>query len=428
MTVRRRDTQVRPAAAAIGAALLALTLSHSCKVYDESLLEGSGSSPVPADQWGSGIGWWSTQSGGCVSAGFPTQGDRPKNTPADSIGDLHFAISSMALGSLDRKGEATDGAWKTLGLDLDGLCTTSETCAVEPKTFACASVGSAPGDGRECRDNTFGRLEADAIAVEGLGVDFGLSNDAFNCALCRGDYNFVFRISGWNGTPDDESVRLDFYPSPGLEKKPAWQCDLKSTGAWKKNSCWGAKDKWTIQKGTTDGSVKPGALPNALLSDPSAYVRDGFVVGQLPENTLFWFPGKSAAWAYPLKLQRAVVVAKLVEKSGSYAIEDGTIAGRARTTDLVQAFEDLGLCEGHSLYGLMKGQVALNADLLSNGTNVESAPCDALSVGIGFDARPASFGAEAPAVALPGCPTGGDGGVDAGTDGGPKDGGGKDGG
>ena len=49
-------------------------------------------------------------------------------------------------------------------------------------------------------------------------------------------------------------------------------------------------------------------------------------------------------------------------------------------------------------------------------------------MGIAFAARPASFGAEAPAVALPGCPTGGDGGVDAGTDGGPKDGGAKDGG
>ncbi len=403
--------------------MAALVALHSCKVYDESLLEGSAASSVPPEQWGSGVGWWSKKGGdGCVTAGVPTPGHRPKNTPADSVPDLHFAINSMALGSLDRNGDATDGAWKTLGFDLDGICTNSETCSVEPKAMPCTPVGAAPGDGRECRDNTFGRLESDAIALQGLGTDFGLSNDAFNCALCRGDYNFVFRLSKWNGTPNDENVRLDFYPSPGLEEKPSWACELKSNGAWKANPCWKPADKWTIQKGTFDGSVTPAQLPSALLNDPSAYVRDGYIVGQLPENTNFWFPGKSAAWAYPLKLQRAIVVAKIVESEGSYRMEDGTIAGRARLTDLGQAFEDLGLCTGHPLYNLMKGQLALNADVLYNGTNSESAACDALSVGIGFDARQASFGVEAPPVILPGCPSNLDGGTDGG-DAGAKDGG-----
>jgi hypothetical protein len=389
---------------------------HSCKVYDESLLDGQATSPVPPDQWGSGIGWWSTKGkNGCISAGLPTEADRPKSASADVLPPMHFAIRTMALGSMDRKGEKTDGAWKSLGLDLDGICTNSETCDIEPSTLPCTPSAALPPDGRECRDNTFGRLESEAIALQGLGKDFGLSNDAFNCALCRGDYNFTFRISNWNGTPTDDSVRLDFYPSPGLEQLPAWQCDLNApTGAWKKNPCWKATDKWTIRSGSYDGKLDPKQLPNALLNDPNAYVRDGYVVGQLPENTEFWFPGKSAAWAYPVTLQRAMVVAKLVETEGGHRIEDGTIVGRARTTDLIKAFESLGLCEGHPLYTLMKGQVGLNADVLWNGTNSESAACDALSVGIGFDADPASFGGEKPAVTLPGCPASTDGGTDGG--------------
>lgn len=411
---------MRVVAGLIAAGMLAAVALHSCKIYDESLLGGKATSPVPPEQWGSGIGWWSKKDkDGCISAGLPTQADRPKNTSTDTIPAEVFAITSMALGSLDRNGEATEGAWKSLGLDLDGICTNSETCKKEPLELPCTPTAAMPSDGRECRDNTFGRLESEAIALQGLGKDFGLSNDAFNCALCRGDYNFVFRISGWNGTPNDESVRLDFYPSPGLEQPPAWQCSLTgATGEWKKNPCWGPNDKWTIQKGTFDGTLEPGSLPNALLNDPNAYVREGYVVGQLPENTLFWFPGKSAAWAYPLKLQRAMVVAKLVEKDGAHRIEDGTIVGRARTTDLISAFEDLGLCEGHSLYVLMKSQVGLNADVLWNGTNSESATCDALSVGIGFEADPASFGGAKDPVKLPGCPPPGDGGTDGGTDGG----------
>jgi len=420
---------MRAVAGLLGAGIAAVVVLHSCKVYDESLLQGKASSPIPPDQWGSGIGWWSKKDqSGCISAGVPKQEDRPKKTSPEELPATYFAISSMALGSLDRNGEATDGAWKSLGFDLDGLCTNSDTCEGDPVELPCSPAGpSIPGDGRECRDNTFGKLEADAIALQGLGKEFGLSNDAFNCALCRGDYNFVFKISKWNGTPNDESVRLDFYPSPGLEKVPAWQCDLSKAGEWKKNPCWGPSDKWTIQTDTFDGAIEPGGLPPALLNDPNAYVREGYVVGVLPENTLFWFPGKSAAWAYPLKLQRALVVAKLVDKEGAWHIEDGTIAGRARTTDLIDAFESLGLCEGHSLYTLMKGQVGLAGDLLWNGTNSESATCDAMSVGIGFAASPASFGGEKPPVTLPGCPAKTDGGADAGADAGdagPKDSGG----
>jgi len=416
------------------AGLVAGVCLHACKIYDESLLEGKSGSPIPPDQWGSGIGWWSKKGkDGCVTAGLPTQDDRPKNTSTEELPSLYFAIRSMALGSLDRNGDKTEGAWKSLGFDLDGLCTNSDTCEIDPESFPCTPKAAMPSDGRECRDNTFGHLEADAVALQGLGKDFGLSNDAFNCALCRGDYNFVFRVSKWNGQPNDDNVRLDFYPSPGLETVPSWQCDLKAPdGAWKQNPCWGPNDKWTLQKDTYEGPLTPGAEPpNALLNDPNAYIRDGYVVGQLPENALFWFPGKSAAWAYPLKLQRAIVVAKLTEEGGGYHIKDGTIAGRARAVDLVSGFESLGLCQGHSLYQLMKSQVDLNSDVLWNGTNSESASCDALSVGIGFDAEPASFGAEKPPVTLPGCPAAGDGGTDAGSEAGSDagdagDGGAKD--
>lgn len=403
--------------ALLGLGFGAAVVLHACSVYDESLLEGS--KPVPKELWGSGVGWWSkTRKDGCISAGFPTVEDRPKNTPAGDVGDLYFALSSMALGSLDRKGEATDGAWKSLGFDLDGLCTLSPTCESSDPSFACDPQSAMPGDGDYCRDNTFGKLEADTIALQGLGKEFGLSNDAFNCALCRGDYNFMFRISGWNGEPNDSNVRLDLYPSPGIETpQTSWKCDLNAPlGSWKSNPCWTETDRFTIQTKSTQGTPSATELPGAVLNDPSAYVRDGYIVGLLPENTLFWFPGKSAALAFPLKLQRGIVVGKLVKDGESYRIEDGTIAGRARGQDLIEAFESLGLCAGHPLFSLANTQLGLSSDVLWTGNNSDEAACDSISVGIGFDARVAAFaGIELPPSTLPGCPAG-DGGTDAATE------------
>lgn len=398
--------------------LAGLFVPSACDVYDESLLQkpkGAKGAPIPRDQWGSGLGWWSyKRADGCVSAGMPTVEDRPKNTPSGDVGELVFALRSMALGSLDRKGEPTDGAWKNLGFDLDGLCSLSPTCKSNDEAFACDPATGQSPDGNECRDNTFGHLEADAVSLQGIGKDFGLSNDAFDCALCKGDYNFVFRVTKWNGQPNDDSVRVDLYPSPGLEKeRGAWKCDMDApVGSWKKNGCWTIDDRFTIQTGTYDGTLTGESLPPANLNDPSAYVREGYIVAQLPENTLFWFPGKSAAWAYPLKLQRGFVVGKLEQVDGEWRISDGTIAGRARSSDLIESFGQLGLCPGHPLYALATGQLGLNADVIWNGVNDDSERCDSLSVGIGFEAAQAKFaGAPRDPVSLPGCPA--DGGADA---------------
>ncbi len=396
--------------------LFSALLFHSCKVYDSSLLDGQGDKPVPKELWGSGVGWWSKQrSDGCISAGVPTPEQRPSATGSNEIPPIYLAVRDMALGSLDRNGDPTDEAWKDLGFDLDGLCTGSDTCPDSTDPQPCQPVVPA-ADGRYCRDNTFGRLEDEAVAVQGLGKEFGLSNDGFNCALCKGDYNFLIRISGWNGEPNDNNVRLDLYPSPGLETpQTSWQCDLNSAiGAWKTNPCWKRGDKFTVEVGSYDGDIQPGQpLPNAKINDPTGYVRDGYIIAQLPADALFWFPGDSAARAYPLKIQRGVIAAKLVDNGdGTYSVDDGTIAGRAKKDDLISAFEDLGLCDGHPLYTLMKSSVGFATDSLANGTNSAEATCDAMGLGIGFRADAASFSeTPLPVTPLPGCPAGTDGGT-----------------
>ncbi len=387
----------------------------ACQIYDESLLEGPAPSSVPKDQWGSGIGWWSSKTPeGCLSAGVPTAEQRPKNAGGDDIDPIFVAVSSMALGSLDRNQTASEDAWQDLGFDLDGLCSASEGCETPQFEVPCKSIGASPPDGRSCRDNSFGKLENEAVQLQGIGKEFGLNNDGFNCALCRGDYNFVIRISEWNGTDNDSNVRIDLFPSPGLSDKPTWKCDLTSPeGSWKKNPCWTEDDEWVVQ----DTGVV-GADPisgSAVLNDPSAYVREGYIVGQLPSDALFWFPGESAARAYPLTIQRGVFAGRILNKDGKYVIEDGTIAGAAKVSDMIDGFELLGVCSGHPLYSSVTFFVNGGADSLATGAVSPEATCDSVSVGIGFNARQATVAkTKVAATPLPGCGTGGQGGADGG--------------
>ncbi len=399
------------AAALAGVAGVGLS-PFACQVYDESLVEGPAPSAVPKDQWGSGVGWWSSKTpDGCISAGVPTAEQRPKNAGGDNIDPVYVAVDSMALGSLDRNQSAGSGdAWKDLGFDLDGLCSASEGCETGQFEVACDSIGAPPPDGRSCRDNSFGKLEAEAVQLQGIGKEFGLNNDGFNCALCRGDYNFVIKISEWNGTDNDSNVRVELFPSPGITTKPSWSCDLNAPeGAWKKNPCWKATDEWLAQDVGVIGDDP--ITGKARLSDPSAYVRDGYVVGQLPADTAFWFPGESAARAYPLTLQRGVFAGHIFQKDGKWVIEDGTIAGFAKVTDMIDGFEQLGVCSGHPLYSSITFFVNGGADSLATGAVSPDATCDAVSVGIGFNAREAKVAkTKVGAAPLPGCPSGGAGG------------------
>jgi hypothetical protein len=149
-----------------------------------------------------------------------------------------------------------------------------------------------------------------------------------------------------------------------------------------------------------------GKLPPAKLNDPSAYVRQGYLVGQLPSNASFWFPGdRGAVAAYPLKIQQGVFAGKIVQEEGVWRIEDGTIAGRAKKEDIMGAFEDLGLCQGHEYFGTMLTYVSSSLYVLASGAVSEEATCDSLSVGIGFEAEQANVTRTSVGFAgLPGCP------------------------
>ncbi len=397
---------------AVALAGLAGVLSGSagCDVYTPALLEPD-VPPVPARD---GVGWWSGSGDrGCFSTRTPTAESRPKNTSGADIGPITLAIASMRLGSLDREGNLDPNAWKDLGMDLDGRCTGSDTCEGQDSPFSCApTVPQVAYDGNYCRDNSFGRLEFQAALIPEVSKKYGLSDDAFNCALCVGHYNFLIRVTGYNGEPDDDSVRVDLYPSPGLEKVLPWNC---ADPTWKDRPCFTPDMAWTVQSSVLAEQRGGPDLPDSVLFDDTAYVRQGYIVATLPDDTLFWFPGyKALVVAYPVKLQKAIVTGRLQRgNDGVWRIGNGVIAGRSRGADIVKGFRLIGFCESDPNYKLMTEFVDKNLDIMGDGTVDPAVTCDAMSVGLAFEALQATPGAVAKVDPLVECkvPARADGGI-----------------
>ena len=403
-----------------------------CSIYTSDLVG-------PGIEAGSGIGWWSGAVDGgeqsCFSARMPTPKDRPPPGDPTELPPITLAIGSMRLGSQDPNFQQDASAWQDIGMDIDSVCTNSPTCLQNNPTVSCKPTLTAIAyDGNYCRDNTFGKLEVQAASIPEVGGKYGLNDDAFNCALCTGAYNFIIRVTKYNGTQNDDAVRLDFYPSPGLQQVLPWSCTDPS---WRVHPCFTADMPWLVRDTAVTADAGGPSLPDGVIADPNAFVRDGYIVAQLPADTLFWFPSiagrkTDVATAFPLKFTQAVVAGKLAKaEDGTWSVFDGTIAGRSRESDIISAFRLIGFCQTDPNYTLMQSFLHGSLDVLSNGQNDSNVTCDGISVGVGFTARQATAGSLIHVDDLVECTAGDagtDGGSDAGTeagsDAGPKDAGG----
>lgn len=391
--------------AALGGVVFAL--DAGCTIYDSALLLDGGGDVPP----GGGVGFWSSGDGNggkCFTASAPKPSERPAPSNAPALPPIYLAIHDVQLGALDKDGKPNANAWKDVGFDLDDTCTGSPTCDTAGQSVALSCkppTASVAYDGNYCRDNTFGRLEYTVSLVPEIVKRYGLNDEAFNCALCVGDRNILFRISDYNGTPNDDHVRVDLYPSPGLEKVLPWNCADES---WRNEPCFTPDMKWTVWDRYLKDPHDGPDLGDSKTGDDAAFVRDGYLVAQLPPNTRLWFPGKNAlTQAYPLYLTTGLVTAKLGRAADqTWVATDGVIGGRVKADDLLLGFRQIGLCENDSSYALLPQFINQNLDISAAGSNDPNLPCDAMSIGVAFTATQAIAGKVAKADDLVECPNG----------------------
>lgn len=350
--------------------------------------------------------WWSIDvDDDCRSAGRPSAVHRPKvsDDPADAIAPIYLGWTEIDLGG----SAADDGAerWQSFGLDLDGVCTNSASCAGGAQSCRAATA-EITFDGELCRDNRFARVQAMLARIPEIGEHYGLREETFNCNLHRGTYNVIVKLSGYNGQLDDPEVRVDFYASPGLARLPPWNCDDAEAADY---PSWSASAAWNIDPENLAGAIADeGSLPESKVADPKAFVREGYLVAELPDGAQLRLAGAGHRYrSFALTTRKTVWTGALrQQQDGTWRIHDGLVAGIMLTSDLLETFHELGLCQTDAdakqangtegFYELASNAVRDNADMLADGRVDESASCDALSFAIAFRAAQLTPGALAP--------------------------------
>ncbi len=295
-----------------------------------------------------------------------------------------LAVTKLYLGDTDRNGtpDKTNG-WKQYGFDLDGkISTATSTDLCQPVNGASAK--NVYPDGNGGIDNSFGKLI--------LPILLGLSSDTsaqVNMSISSGKYTYLMDLQGLGPGTDQNPVPARMYTGANLGHSPLFD----------------GSDVWPVD-------------PSSLLSPTDiTSARTQFPAGYLTLNTWVGVPGPTVylqlafgGMSLPLQIGHAVVTMSLDPTHQSAT--NGTIAGiipvQAFVTTLQQIAGEIdpSLCSGPTINSILD-QIEQAADILQDGTQDPTKPCDGISIGLGFDAHVVQLGSIGPALPPPANPCAG---------------------
>lgn len=269
----------------------------------------------------------------------------PGAPPATSSAVRTFAVRSFDLGAAD------PAAWRNIGLDIDGIASTRTS------TDVCKLAAGAPAgvhdDGVGGVDNSFG-----ANVVPMLVAFFGSDVNAhMNATLLSAERTDLLAIRGADAAGD----------------------------------------------ATVGASLNGAALPHAWIAGSTFVAAPSEQQYQLALGKV----GDGAATGFPtelvLRIQHVQIVAPL--RGGAWTIEGGVLSGIIPVDEAVQDVHDTVLAlhpdESPDMLADFERMVRQAADILVDGKQDPTRPCDGISVGLRFAAD--AHGAQLhPPKALPG--------------------------
>ncbi len=268
-----------------------------------------------------------------------------------------FAVSLFRIGITTRAGETSDTAWKELGFNLDGLCTT----ATESKGSCTPTEGGKPSalaDGDDCLDNNFGSQLVPLIK----GLD-GAAETKIVDGIKKGGLTLVLRIDDLAPSGDDGGAAGALFAAKAASGKAA----LDGTDTW---------------------DVDPGSVTAADLGKPVARLK-GVVVTT----------GGKRVWrgtADRLDLPAVFIAGAsgTVPLSGlrleiDLATKVGNLGGYALVTDIQKVVGGVlaqrSLCPGNILYEQVMKNILQGADMPTALPQNPAQVCGSLSLGLGVE-------------------------------------------
>ena len=276
-----------------------------------------------------------------------------------------------------------------LGFNLDGVCTCEDA---GPPSCSSGSVKHCDGpDGRDVAGNAL--LEVLNSFASGGGVSVNL-----NSQIASGQDTILIGIANYNGGLDDTEVALTSYIASGLRGADGGYMPPQ----------WDGNDAWDVDPASTGGStmVDGGYVYTPVFVSTQAYVSNGVLVARVPKAAFGLGVGTVEATT-------VVLMGTLKRAPGSYGLVAGQVAGRVTShsiLSLVAVLQDpfnsaMDICGTDPTYVTVRqavcGALDIAADSLKDNTG---APCDAISLGFGFEAFPARLGAPVSITShVPGC-------------------------
>ncbi len=356
---------------------LALLATPACSWFDglslgKSLIDQSNDGAVTDANGGVGTGVRDSRvpGGTCVSARPPP----PRPGVSSAAGDSEFVVAFRTedVGSSDDSNGVP--RFLKIGYDLDQTCTgngAGPSCA-EP-SWATADHT----DGQDGRDNAVGRLLYEVRPEGGMDADIGQNAD-----INDGTLTALVRVSGYNGSSNDDRVRVDMF---GATLNEVNAPDAGRSPTWDGADEWFAYADWVARP---DGGV-PAPEILAQYSDTSAYVTDGILVAHFPQVPLGPVLITFDVW----------VTARVTMSDSRWALREGTLAGRMPIDSVLAAatFDSKPqLCANDPKYPMLQKLACSIADIRtttesnpSDGTTGSDSECNAASLAFLFTADPA---------------------------------------
>jgi hypothetical protein len=334
------------------AAALVPALAASC---------GSSSSPSSPVDAGGDVATQPVEAGEAASPGpdSSTPVDAgAADAPAEAyvVPGTNFAFRHYYLGDTDRSGTASATAWMQFGVDVDGLVTTASSNDV--CRLAAGASKQTQVDGESGIDNSWG---ANIMPIfETLDSSF---SQAYNAAVSAGTFTNMI-----------DFLPLDAGPSGADHAWGFEGASFPGTPTWTTSDNWPVYPDWLLDGGLASGSkiVFPGGSSDAGL----------------------WTSG--APTDFPILISFGLQSAEVVIHQASVVFvatpstTGGVVGGVLNTQEMLGSLQataswgDMSLACGSAWQSIAQ-QITQAQDILLDGTNVAGQPCDAISIGIGFD-------------------------------------------
>jgi hypothetical protein len=280
-------------------------------------------------------------------------------------------------------GEGPNGEWKSFGFNLDGkVSTATSTDLCQPNGGAAPSIPYP--DGNNGIDNSFGKNLLPTI----LGFDPTWPADV-NASLTLGSFTVL--------------LELDCLPLTGVV--PVLNTKLFGGGALSAPPKFDGTDKWPVVPELLTNPMDPESstitFPNCSVDAKNTFSagKNGTYVIIIPVLS----QGQTTNLKLTLHAAQVTMNLTVDRKSAVNGMIGGVLNAQELITELKKVAYLLQICGNAGLAGL-EAQVLQACDILTDGTQDTTKVCDGISVGIGFDMKPAQIGAVAPPAPIsPSC-------------------------